>query len=84
VYPHIISYLLRMIDSEKNVPLYNELTCEVMTCMPASLNDRRRGPRAFRSIQELLPIHDRERHERVDIAQEQVEHQSRIGGILNV
>ena len=31
MYPHIISYLLRMIDSKKNGPLYNKSTCEVMT-----------------------------------------------------
>ena len=43
VYPHIISYLLCMIDSEKNGPLYNESTYEVMTYMPATPDDRRRG-----------------------------------------
>ena len=40
VYSHIISYLLRMIVSEKNGPLYNKSTYEVMTYMPASLDDR--------------------------------------------
>jgi hypothetical protein len=62
MYPHIISYLLRMIDFEKNGPLYNESTYEVMTYMPASLDDRRCGQRALKSVQELLPIQDRERH----------------------
>ena len=52
--------------------------------MLASPDDRRRGQRALRSIQELLPIQDRERHEMVDAALEQVEYQSRIGGIFNV
>ena len=33
MYPHIISYLLCTIDSEKNGPLYNESACEVMTYM---------------------------------------------------
>jgi hypothetical protein len=33
---------------------------------------------------ELLPIQDRERHEMVDAALEQAEHQSGIGEILNV
>jgi len=56
VYPHIISYLLRMIDSKKNGSLYNESTYEVMTYMLVSPNDRRRGQHALRSIQELLPI----------------------------
>ena len=84
VYPHIISYLLCMIDSEKNGPLYNESTYEVMTYMPASLNNRHRGQRAHRSVQELLPIQDRDKHEMVDATLEQAEHQSRIGGILNV
>jgi len=56
VYPHIISYLLCSIDFERNGLLYNKLTCEVMTYMPASLDDRRRGQRALRSVQELLPI----------------------------
>ena len=56
VFPHIISYLLRTIDSEKNGPLYNESIYEVMTYIPSSLDDRRRGQRALRSIQELLPI----------------------------
>jgi hypothetical protein len=74
VYPHIISYLLRMIDSEMNGPLYDKSTFEVMTYMPASLDDRRRGQRALRSVQELLPIQDRERHEMVDAALEQAEH----------
>ena len=84
MYPHIISYQLCSIDSKRNGPLYNELTYEVMTYMAASLDDHRHGQRALRSIQELLPIQDRERHEMVDAALEQVEHQSRIGGILNV
>jgi len=79
-----MSYLLCTIDSEKNGPLYNELTYEVMTYMPASLDDRRRGQRALRSVQELLPIQDRERHKMVDAALEEAVHQSRIGGILNV
>ena len=70
MYPHIISYLLCTIDSEKNGPLYNESTCKVMTYMPASLDDHRRGQRALRSVQELLPIEDRERHETVDAALE--------------
>ena len=60
VYPHIISYLLLTIDSKKNGPLYNESTYEVMTYMPARLDDRRRGQRALRSVEELLPIQDRE------------------------
>ena len=34
MYPHIISYLLCTIDSEKNGSLYNESTCKVMTYMP--------------------------------------------------
>ena len=84
MYPHIISYLLCMIDSKKNGPLYNELTCEVMTYMPASPDYRCCGQCALRSIQELLPIQDRERHETMDAALEQAEHQSRTGGILNV
>ena len=74
VYPHIISYLLCSIDSERNGPLYNELTYEVMTYMLASLHDHHLGQHAFMSIQVLLPIHDRERHEMVDVALEQVEH----------
>ena len=74
VYPHIISYLLRTIDSEKNGPLYNELTCEVMTYMLASLDDHHHGQHALRSPQELLPIQDRERHKMVDAALEQAEH----------
>ena len=56
VYPHIISYLLCSIDSKRNGPLYNESTCEVMTYMPASPDDRRCGQRALRFVQELLPI----------------------------
>ena len=56
VYPHIISYMLRSIDSKRNGPLYNELTYEVMTYMPTSPDDRRRGQHALRSVQELLPI----------------------------
>ena len=84
VYPHIISYLLCTIDSRKNGPLYNKLTCELMTYMPASLDDRRHGQHALMSVQELLPIQDRERHKMVDAALEQAEHQSGIGGILNV
>ena len=56
VYPHIISYLLHSIESKRNGPLYNESTCEVMTYMPASSDDHRRGQHALRSIQELLPI----------------------------
>jgi hypothetical protein len=68
VYPHIISYLICTIDSEKNGPLYNESTCEVMTYMPASPDDHCHGQRA----------------EMMDAALEQAEHQSRIGGILNV
>ena len=55
-----------------------------MTYMPASLNNLHRGQRALRSIQELLPIQDRDKHEMVDATLEQAEHQSRIGGILNV
>jgi hypothetical protein len=43
VYPHIISYLLHTIDFEKNGPLYNELTYEVMTYMPASPDDHHHG-----------------------------------------
>ena len=43
MYPHIISYLLRTIDFEKNGLLYNESTYVVMTYMLASLDDRRRG-----------------------------------------
>ena len=70
VYPHIISYLLRTIDSEKNGPLYNESIYEVMTYIPSSLDDRRRGQRALRSVQELLPIQDRERHRMMDAALE--------------
>jgi hypothetical protein len=84
VYPHTISYLLCTIDSEANGPMYNESTCEVMTYMPACPDDRRRGQCALWSVQELLPIQDRERHEMVDAALEQAEHQSGIGGILNV
>ena len=84
MYPHIISYLLCMIDSEKNGPLYNKSTCVVVTYMPASLDNRHRGQRALRSVQELLPIQDRERHETVDAALEQAEHQSGIGGTMNV
>ena len=56
VYPHIISYLLSSIDSERNGPLYNESTCEVITYMPASPDGRRHGQHALRSVQELLPI----------------------------
>ena len=56
VYPHNISYLLCMIDSKKKGALYNKSTCEAMTHMPASLEDRHRGQHALRSIQELLPI----------------------------
>ena len=56
MYPHIISYLLCMIDSEKYGPLYNESTYEVMTYLQASLDDRHCGQRALRSVQELLPI----------------------------
>ena len=56
VYPHIISYLLRTIDSKKNGPLYNKSTCEVMTYMPASLDNHHHGQRALRSVQEMLPI----------------------------
>ena len=70
MYPHIISYLLSMIDSGKNRPLYNESTYEVMTNMPASSDDRDHGQCALRSIQELLPIQDRERHKMVDAALE--------------
>ena len=84
MYPHIISYLLRMIDSENNGSLYNESTYEVMTYMLASPDGCHCGQCALRSVQELLPIQDRERHEMVDVALEQAEHQSRIGGILNV
>jgi hypothetical protein len=73
-----------MIDSEKNGPLYNELTCEDMTYMLASPNNHHHGQCALSSVQELLPIQDRERHKMVDAALEQVEHQSGIGGILNV
>jgi len=79
MYPHIISYLLRTIRT-----LYNESTYEIMTYMPVSPNDSRHGQHALRSVQELLPIQDRERHEMVDVALDQVEHQSRIGGILNI
>ena len=43
VYPHIISYVLRTIDSEANGLLYNESTYEVMTYRPACLDDRCRG-----------------------------------------
>ena len=60
MYPHIISYLLLTIDSKKNGPLYNESTYEVMTYMPTNMDDRCHGQRALRSIQELLPIQDRE------------------------
>ena len=74
VYPHIICYLLCIIDSERNGPLYNELTCEVMTYMPASLDDRHHGQHALRSIQEMLPIQDRERHKMIDAALEQADH----------
>ena len=56
MYPHIISYLLRSIDSERNGPSYNKLTCKVMTYMPASPDDRHHGQHALRSVQELLPI----------------------------
>ena len=70
MYPHIISYLLCMIYSKKNGPLY-ESTCDVMTYMLASSDDHRRGQRALRSVQELLPISDRERHKTVDAALEQ-------------
>jgi len=42
-YPQIINYLLRSINSKRNGPLYNESTCEVMTYMPTSLDDRHRG-----------------------------------------
>jgi hypothetical protein len=76
VYPHIISYLLHLIDFERNGSLYDELTCEVMTYMLASSDDRRHGQRALRSVQELLPIQNRERHETVDAALEQVDHHS--------
>jgi len=55
-----------------------------MTYMPASSDDCHHGQRALRFVQELLPIHNRERHETVDAALEQAKHQSRIGGILNV
>ena len=74
VYPHIISYQLCSIDSKRNGPLYNELTYEVMTYKPTSLDDRHPRHRALMSIQELLPIQDRERHEMVDAALEQEEH----------
>ena len=84
VYPHIISYLLCMIDSKKNGPLYNESTYEVMTYMLVSPDNHCRGQRTLRSVQELLPIQDRERHKMVDAALEEAVHQSRIGGILNV
>ena len=84
MYPHIISYLLCSIDSERNGPLYNESTYEVMTYMPASSNNHHHGQHALRSVQELLPIQDRERHKMVDAALEEAVHQSRIGGILNV
>ena len=84
MYPHIISYLLCSIDFERNGPLHNESTYEVMTYMPASLDDHHHRQHALRSVQELLPIQDRERHETVDVALEQAEHQSEIGGILNV
>jgi len=58
VYPHIISYLLHSIDSKRNGPLYNESICEVMTYMPASLDNLHHGQYALRSVQELLPIKD--------------------------
>ena len=74
VYPHIINYMLRSINSERNGPLYNKSTCEAMTHMPASLEDRHRGQHALRSIQELLPILDRERHEMMDASLEQAKH----------
>ena len=84
MYPHIIIYLLCTITSEKNGPLYNESTYKVMINMPASSDDRDHGQCALRSIQELLPIQGRERHEMVDAALEQAEHQSGIREILNV
>jgi hypothetical protein len=74
MYPHIINYLLCTIDSKMNGSLYNESTYKVMTCMPASLDDHHRGQHALRSVQELLPIHDKERHEMVDAALEQAKH----------
>ena len=83
-HPHIISCLLHMIDSKENGLLYNESAYEVMTYMLASPNDHHRGQCTLRSVKELLPIQDRERHEMVDAALEQTEHQSGIGGILNV
>ena len=43
VYPHIIRYLLRTIDSEKYGSLYNESTYEVTTYLQASRDDRRCG-----------------------------------------
>ena len=52
--------------------------------MPASSYDGRHGQHSLRPVQELLLIQDRERHKMVDAALEQAEHQSRIGGILNV
>ena len=55
-----------------------------MTYMPASPDDHRHGQRALRSVQELLLIQDRERHEMVDASLEQAEHQSGIGEILKV
>ena len=73
-----------MINSKANGPLYNESTYEVMTYILASLDDCRHGQRALRSVQELLPLQDKERHETVDATLEQVEHQSGIWGILNV
>ena len=66
VYPHIISYLLCSIDSKRNGLLYNESTWEVMTYMVASPYDHHCGQHALWSIQVLLPIQDKERHEMVD------------------
>ena len=51
--------------------------------MLATVDDHR-GQRALRDTQELLAIQDRERNNVEDAALEQAEHQSRIGGILNI
>lgn len=83
VYSHIISYLLRTINFDKN-GVYNESPCELMTYMPATMDDRHRGHRAPRAAQQQLSIMDRETQDVEDATLEEAEHQSGLGGILNI